>query len=157
LLNPQNGNFTRFVHSRENPLTISNDIVRSLVEDKVGNIWVGTGEGLNKMDVANKTFKHFKGIDSDVQTLSNNSIYKIAFDKDGKLWVGTEDGLNIFNPNTGKTFRVDKLTSKKYSGVGSFVGRSVKDIYLDDSGIYWIGTIQGGVNKYDTNLAFSTI
>lgn len=154
LLNPQNGNFTRFVHSRENPLTISNDIVRSLVEDKVGNIWVGTGEGLNKMDVANKTFKHFKGIDSDVQTLSNNSIYKIAFDKDGKLWVGTEDGLNIFNPNTGKTFRVDKLTSKKYSGVGSFVGRSVKDIYLDDSGIYWIGTIQGGVNKYDTNLAF---
>ena len=21
-------------------------------------------------------------------------------------------------------------------------------------GIYWIGTIQGGVNKYDTNLAF---
>lgn len=154
LFNPRNGDFTRFLHSRGNPSTISNDIVRTLTEDKAGDIWIGTGEGLNKMNVRNRTFRCFKGVGSDIQSLSNNSIYKIAFNKDEKLWVGTEDGLNIFNPETGKTFRVDKSSSGKYSGIGCFAGHSVKDIYIDDSGIYWIGMIQGGVNKYDTNLAF---
>jgi hypothetical protein len=33
-------------------------------------------------------------------------------------------------------------------------GRSVRDIYIDDAGIYWVAIHQGGVNKYDSNLTF---
>ena len=154
LLNPTNGHFTRFLHKKENPSTISNNIVRTLVEDKLGNIWIGTGDGVNKIDLKHQRFTCFRGFSTDNQELNNNNIYKIAFDKDEKLWVGTEDGLNILQHNTGNSFRIDKLTSKQYSGIGSFVGHSIRDIYLDNKGIYWIGTLQGGVNKYDTNLAF---
>ncbi len=154
LFNATNGHFTRFLHKKENLSTISSNIIRSLAEDKTGNLWIGTGNGLNRMDLKHQTFTCVKGENSDIQKLSNQDIYKIAFDKDEKLWVGTEDGLNILHPQTGKFIRVDKLMSMQYSGVGSFVGHSVRDIYLDNNGIYWIGTRQGGVNKYDTNLAF---
>lgn len=154
LLNTQNGKFTRFLHNKNNPLSISIGIVRTIAEDKEGNIWAGTAEGLNKMDVQKQTFESFKSVKSDEQTLSDNSIYKISFDKENKIWVGTEDGLNIFDPTNGKTVRIDKSTSNNYSGIGSFVGHSIRDIYLDNCGIYWIGTKQRGVNKFDTNLAF---
>ncbi len=154
LFNPKTRNFTRFMHDEQNPRSISNDIVRTFVEDKAGNLWIGTGEDLNKMDAQTGDFFHYKVNSSDSQVLSNNGIYKIAIDKDEKIWVGTDDGLSIFNPKTGNIFRIDKFASQRYSGIGGFVGRSIKDIYLDDRGIYWIGTAQGGVNKYDTNLAF---
>jgi ligand-binding sensor domain-containing protein len=154
LLNPQTGKFTRFLHRKDVPESISSDVSRSLAEDKQGNIWVGTGVGLNKMNVKTQTFESFKSVKSDEHTLSDNNIYKISFDKENKLWVGTEDGLNIFDPNNRKTIRIEKSTSTNYSGVGSFVGHSIRDIYLDNCGIYWIGTKQRGVNKYDTNLAF---
>ncbi len=154
LLNPKSGFFKRFLHKKEVSESITNDVIRSFAEDKDGNIWLGTGDGLDKMNVQRQTFEHFKSVKSDEQTLSGNSIYKISFDEESKLWVGTEDGLNIFNPANGKNFRVNKTISNKYSGLGGFVGYSVRDIYLDKCGIYWISTLQGGVNKYDNNLAF---
>jgi len=155
LLNPKDGSFKRFLHNKENPNSISDNTVRSIGEDKYGNLWIGTSEGgLNKMYVQSETFSHFKNSKSDKNTLSNNSIFKLLFDNTGKLWVGTEDGLNIFDPNNGKVQRVKSAISGKYSSIGGFVGRSVRDIYLDNCGIYWISTLQGGVNKYDVNLAF---
>jgi len=154
LLNPQNGKFTRFLYDRNNKFSISNGIVRTLAEDIEGNIWIGTAGGLNKMIVQKQTFEHFESVKSDDQTLSDNSIYKISFGQENQLWVGTEDGLNIFDTTNGKTLRIDKSTSNNYGGIGSFVGHSIREIYMDNCGIYWIGTKQRGVNKYDSNLAF---
>jgi hypothetical protein len=34
----------------------------------------------------------------------------------------------------------------------SLTNKSVKSIYIDKSGIFWLGTYQGGINKYDRNL-----
>lgn len=155
LFNPKDESFKRFLHNDENPHTISDNTVRTLAEDKNGNLWIGTADGgLNVLNPINKSFSNFKSQKSDENTLSSNNIFKILFDKTGKLWIGTDDGLNIFDPNNGKVQRIKNSTSSKYTSIGGFVGRSVRDIYLDNCGIYWIGTLQGGINKYDINLAF---
>lgn len=155
LFNSKDGSFRRFLHKNENPNSISDNAVRTLAEDKNGNLWIGTAEGgLNMLNPTNETFSYFKNSKSDENTLSSNNVFKILFDNTGKLWVGTEDGLNIFDPKNGKIKKIKSSTSSKYSGIGSFIGHSVRDIYLDKSGIYWISTLQGGVNKYDSNLAF---
>jgi signal transduction histidine kinase/ligand-binding sensor domain-containing protein/CheY-like chemotaxis protein/AraC-like DNA-binding protein len=155
LFNPKDGNFRRFLHKNDNHNSISDNAIRTIAEDKNGNLWIGTAEGgLNVFNPINQTFSYFKSTKSDESTLSSNSIFKILFDNTGKLWVGTEDGLNIFDPKNAKFQRIKSAASSKYNTIGGFVGRSVRDIYLDNCGVYWISTLQGGVNKYDINLAF---
>ncbi|MBB6003448.1 hybrid sensor histidine kinase/response regulator transcription factor [Arcicella rosea] len=155
LFNKEKKTFKRFLHNVTDKTSISDSIIRTITEDEKGNLWLGTdGGGLNVMDVKNGTFKYFKSIKSEETTLSSNKIYKIVFDKLGKLWVGTEDGLNIFDPKSNKTTRIKYSSSSKFSEIGSFIGHSVIEIYLDKYGIAWIGTLQSGVNKYDINLAF---
>lgn len=155
LFNKKDGSFKRFLHKEQDKTSISDNIVRTIAEDKNGNLWIGTAQGgLNVLNPITETFNHFKSIKSDESTLSNDNIFKILFDNTGKLWVGTDDGLNIFDPENKKNQRVKNSKSSKYSVTGSFIGRSIRDIYLDNCGIYWIGTLQGGVNKYDINLAF---
>ena len=155
LFNERTHTFRRFLHKEDNKNSISDNTVRTITEDKNGNLWIGTDEGgLNVMNVSNETFKCFKANKSDNTALSCNRIFKVSFDNAGKLWVGTDEGLDIFDPFTSKVQRIKKSTSSKYSALGSFIGNSIRDIYLDKAGIYWISTLQGGVNKYDNNLAF---
>lgn len=155
LYNPKDRSFKRFLHKKDILNSISDNAVRTLAEDQNENLWIGTAEGgLNVLNPTTETFSYFKSSKSDESTLSSNNIFKILFDNTGKLWVGTEDGLNILEPKSGKVQRVKSSLSGNYSKMGGFVGRSVRDIYLDNCGIYWISTLQGGVNKYDINLAF---
>lgn len=48
---------------------------------------------------------------------------------------------------TVRTFKPDP------SNVHSLSHKSIRSIFVDNSGIYWIGTFQGGLNKFDTNLS----
>ena len=59
-------------------------------------------------------------------------------------------GLNVLDPNTDQITLVSSDPRNKYS----LVGKAVKSIFVDKNDIYWVGTYQGGVNKYDENLAF---
>jgi ligand-binding sensor domain-containing protein len=67
-------------------------------------------------------------------------------------WHGR--GLNILEQKTGKVIRVKSSPVEPNSSFINNGGRSVRDIYIDDAGIYWVAIHQGGVNKYDSNLTF---
>lgn len=73
--------------------------VRSIIEDRHGNFWVGTeGGGLLLFDRLNGSFKRYE----ETAGLSNNSVLKILEDDNGNLWMSTFNGISVFNPNTGK-------------------------------------------------------
>ena len=151
----QNGQFTRFLSNSDRPGTISSNHINSIAEDKKGKLWIGTNKGgLNVMDIAKTNFSCYKSDPDDMNTLSGNSIYKVLFDKAGQLWIGSDRGIDIFNPETGRAYRVKSSLLEQNGFVPSTSGRSVRDIYIDDTGIYWIAVHQGGVNKYDANLTF---
>ena len=143
--------FRLFRHSPKDSLSIPDNIIRTIAEDGKGNIWIGTNDGgLSMLRQDGKNFRTFRHIDSDINSLSSDRVYTIAVEGTGKLWLGTEDGLNIFDPQTGKTVRIADDQRNKYS----LNGKSIRSIYIGKDGIYWIGALLGGVNKYDKNLAF---
>ncbi|MDR6562367.1 MULTISPECIES: two-component regulator propeller domain-containing protein [unclassified Arcicella] len=144
----------KYVHQNNNSNSLSDNTVRAITEDRNGNLWIGTNLGLDVMNPNTGKIESFKSIESDERTISNNIINKIIFDADGNLWVGTENGMSIFDITTRTALRIKSLLPDKNNPFGSFAGYKVKDIYIGKDGINWFATVNGGVNKYDKNLAF---
>jgi len=107
--------------------------VFSLLEDRKGNIWIGTiRDGVYKYDGSNYT--HY----TTTEGLIDNIIGCIAEDKDGNIWFGTDGGVSCFD---GKEFR-------NYSMTDGLVGDRVNWIMQDKTGILWFAT-RTGVSRFD--------
>lgn len=142
--------FINFLHSDNDPTSLADDIVRTITEDSSGNVWFGTDNGFGKLKADGKSFVNYNVSGSDNSLRGWDRIYSIRADKSGQLWVGTELGVNIFNIASEKNTRIQPDNRNKYS----LTGKSIRSIYMDGTGIYWVGSFHGGVDKYDKNLAF---
>ncbi|MFK8056294.1 MAG: two-component regulator propeller domain-containing protein [Saprospiraceae bacterium] len=79
--------------------SLSNNYIRTIIQDKNSDIWIGTYEGLNKLhrepsgDISFTSYTQKDG-------LPNNTIQSIVEDEEGFLWIGTNNGLCKFDPKT---------------------------------------------------------
>ncbi|HKJ79888.1 MAG TPA: two-component regulator propeller domain-containing protein [Prolixibacteraceae bacterium] len=113
--------------------------IEGILEDKNGNIWIASVEGLFKYDGENFTsyIEYFNGMNS------------VAEDAHGFIWVGFWSGVIKIDP------REDvhgKLTATYYTSKEGLSSNSVNSAYADRSGNIWVGTWGGGVNKFDGRL-----
>lgn len=122
---------------------ITGQSIYSMTEDINGDIWIGTTNGLNKLDVKSKKIKKIYSSHKD-NSISDNWIYKIYSDKDEYIWVGTYDqGLNKINiKNNEVTVYKNKNNEKNSLG-----GNYVRNILQDSNGTIWVCT-DGGLSKY---------
>jgi signal transduction histidine kinase/ligand-binding sensor domain-containing protein/DNA-binding response OmpR family regulator len=146
LYNDKSNSFIAFLHDNNNATSIPSDIINTIAECQ-NRLWIGTNNGLSILSPDLKSFKNFKYNPENLSSLSGNLIYSIAASGD-KIWVGAEGGLNILDPVSGKVKRYNSDDKDKFS-VSS---KSIRCIYNDGDGICWLGTYQGGVDKYDKNL-----
>jgi ligand-binding sensor domain-containing protein len=116
------------------------DNVGCSLQDKAGNLWLGTSEGIYKYD--GKSFSQFTLTNG----LNSNRISCILEDKDGKIWIGTEAGLCLY---TGKTFTPIQIPLRKNMPPNKQRNtHNVFSIMQDKSGKLWFATIDG-VYIYD--------
>src|SRR4029453_16773949 len=88
----------KFTHLTTKDGLAQNNVV-SILQDRQGFMWFGTGEGLDRYD--GYDFIHYQTHANDPRTLSNNVIWALYQDREGYLWVGTDGGgLNRFDPTT---------------------------------------------------------
>ncbi len=126
--------------------SISNNTITSLEEDSLGNIWVGTENGLNKWIPEKNKFKRFLHDPSDPNSISNNFIWDIYIDSSGNLWIGTKGGgLNYYNP------REENFTHYTTDAEDPFSisDNSINKIFEDSRGVLWIGGENHGLNIFD--------
>ena len=91
---------------------LSQSTVISIHQDKIGQMWFGTRDGLNIYN--GSSFKIFRHIPSDTTTISNSDILSLEEDVAGNIWIGTYDGLNKYDPVTNvfkKYFHTSALNS----------------------------------------------
>ncbi|MDQ6471639.1 two-component regulator propeller domain-containing protein [Flavobacterium sp. LHD-80] len=86
---------------------LSQNSVIAIHQDKFGQMWFGTRDGLNKYD--GSRFTIFRNDVANKMSISND-ILAIEEDNSGKLWIGTYNGLNCYDPvsNTFKRYLTDK-------------------------------------------------
>ncbi len=152
---------------------LSNDIVRTIHEDRQGNLWIGTNSGLNCLK--NGTFTVYTTKDG----LPNDAVLSVYQDRQSNLWIGTNGGglacmkdgqfthytsqadlasdvvTAIHEDNAGNLWigthgGLHRRSNDKfalYSTKEGLANNFVRAIYEDRAGSLWIGTNGGGLNR----------
>ncbi|MBV1909268.1 MAG: hypothetical protein KUG78_08090 [Kangiellaceae bacterium] len=130
--------WTHYDYAPENPLSLSNDSVQVIFEDSRGFIWIGTGDGLNRVvhsSIESDSF-YFDRITT-YEGLPNNTVYGILEDFHGEIWISTNLGIVKYANDEIMTsaFRSsDGLSSDEFN-VGAY--------YTDSDGRLYFGSING--------------
>lgn len=93
-------NFREYEY-RDKPV-LHGDLIRTLLQDRQGNLWVGSiGGGLSEITPAG-VFRRF-GVN---QGLRGTSVTNLSEAKDGSIWVSTEEGLGRISNGRAHMFTV---------------------------------------------------
>src|SRR5262249_7073361 len=98
--NPATGQFTVYSSNPDVANSLSNNRVTSVHIDRSDGIWVGTQNGLDKLDPKTGTFTVYYERDG----LAGNVVSCILEDERGNLWMSTNKGVSRFDP-VRKTFK----------------------------------------------------
>ena len=129
---------------------LNNDIVRDVVQDGAGQIWIGTDHGgINLLNKSDFSIRYLEHNDFDENSLSQNAVTCLYRDNAGIIWVGTyKQGVNFYHPGILRfpLYRHHPLDpgSLGYDDVNRFVE--------DAKGNCWIGTNGGGLIYFDRRL-----
>ncbi|WP_334048688.1 hybrid sensor histidine kinase/response regulator [Alteromonas gracilis] len=74
-----------------------------IFKDSEGNMWVGTGGGINLWSSEEERFIPFKSATNQQSGLLGNIVEDIHETQNGQIWIATQMGLNRYVPKT-KTF-----------------------------------------------------
>ncbi|MCP5047295.1 MAG: histidine kinase, partial [bacterium] len=75
--------------------------------------------------------------------LSHSSVREILQDRRGFMWFGTSDGLNRYDGHKITVFRRNREDD------GAVGGSRITALFEDGSGQLWVGSRQGGIDRFD--------
>ena len=121
--------------------------VYSILEDKDGNIWLGTKEiglfQLKKTGANHYSIHHFEHQTNDPYSLSSNSIYAIFQDSRNNIWIGCYGGgLNLLaQAKDGKVSFIHSNNELRNYPIA--YGMKVRNIAEAPGGVILVGTTNG--------------
>ncbi len=153
--NPAGNTVKVYRHVPGDPTSLSLDIVGYIYDDKAGHLWLGTafwytemGGGLNCFDKNSEKFRVYRHNNQDPLSLSNDMVLWISGTADAgssDLWIATYGGgLNYFDADNGRFTRYQNDPADEKSLPADLL----QTIYLDRTGVIWVGTKTRGVVKY---------
>jgi len=149
---PQLEEFAHYQHDPDDSTTLSHNAVRVILEDNEGILWIGTnGGGLNRFDPKKETFTAYRHNPDDSNTLAHDGINAMYQDDDGVFWLATwGGGLDRLE------FEEEDPLAPRFTHYkndpddpSSLSHNSLYNIHEDESGGIWIGTLGGGLNRFD--------
>ena len=124
---------TKDTISKYGPISIT----RNILEDKKGNIWIMSFQGIMKYD--GKVFTNY--------TLKENLIpfhvFSVMEDRSGNLWFGTIRG---------GAYKYDGTSFTLFTTESGLANNEIGCFMEDKTGNIWIGT-DGGISRFDTSAS----
>ncbi len=157
---PSNDNvlFIRYLNEPSDPGSIPNNIINAFNCDASGNLWIGTDDGICKLNrsallkssnelQSSLEFQCYETNPLDNESLNYNFVQSVFNDRSGTLWVGTSTGLNKQKKYKFQVYKQD-ITEE------SLASNKVQTIFEDRKGKIWIGSSKGlnQFNMQDNNF-----
>lgn len=128
-----------FINNPGDDKSLSHNTIMSLLEDKHGNVWIGTKGGLNKVikTSGGYRFQHnFKNKNGEL--LTQKSILCTYQSKKGKFWFSTQGGgLYLFDPDK------DEYQYQEFGSDNVFFENIITSIVENSDGSLWLGSNNG--------------
>jgi signal transduction histidine kinase/ligand-binding sensor domain-containing protein len=140
-------NFRIYKHRINDPASFPEGIVRTILEDKEGMLWIGLiDQGLVKYNPQTGKYIRYMHQPGNSGTISGIHVTSSFQDSQGTLWFGEWDtGLNRYDPQTGKF----TLVASGYSTSGKLTDTRIQCIREAKPGVLWIAT-ENGITRLDT-------
>jgi signal transduction histidine kinase/DNA-binding response OmpR family regulator/ligand-binding sensor domain-containing protein len=124
---PGNATYKIYASSPTNDGALKTNVVRALLQDSAGVLWVGTDSGLLRYNAANDTFERFTTTGNEMQD-NGHFIRGMAFDRDQNIWLAHSMGISRFD-RTLLRFRdfteIDGLERVQYSSLAFEPGQGI--------------------------------
>lgn len=140
-LNLDDGSWKRYNEGSVDGLSLRSDLIYSILPDPVHSdsiLWLGSSNGLIKMDIAMDSFYIFTEEDG----LVNEVIYGILSDHRDNLWLSTNGGLSHYNLEDGTFKNFNYSDGLQHNEFNRF--SYVKDM----NGLLYFGGM-GGLTYFD--------
>lgn len=138
IFNPETREVTHYTHSETDPLSLPNNSIWYINEDRQGNVWLGMYSGklcyvnIDETDV-------FKSFNPHNSKLSQVPVSSFAEDEN-YLWIGTEGGgLNRMDKKSGEITHIWKTYN------------NIKSMVLDSNRNLWMSMYMDGLACYQIN------
>ncbi|MCW4454977.1 ATP-binding protein [Flavobacterium sp. MXW15] len=122
----EDGIITRY-HAEENdPRSLPDDTIYSMLADEQGRVWIGTSAGLARWD--GDGFRRIAPAQ-----LGDKNVFRLSRETDGTVWAGTSNGL----------YRVDGDGRAHAATWAQGAQARAAMVLHDRHGGYWVGTANG--------------
>jgi ligand-binding sensor domain-containing protein len=113
------------------PSTPPKQITRNIIQDRKGNIWMASWQGVFRYD--GKAFTNVTASESSAR------FFSLLEDRGGNLWFGSIGG---------GVYRYDGYSFRNFTVKEGLLNNEVVSIHEDKSGYIWFG-VNGGMSRYD--------
>ena len=133
------------------------NIANCLLYDSQHTLWVGCNNGIRRIQQLDKFIAGgfagnallavgFPALDGQLAYNPNITFYALAEDGQGNIWAGAWDGLYVYNRKKGTVVKYVHNPANPQS----ISDNVVRSICLSKNNDVWIGTLNGGLNHFNT-------
>jgi len=135
-LNRKSGTVEKVFTSDPGKTSLSSNVITKLFIDHNKNLWVGTTNGLNRMNTDGTFERVLTG-----SSRNGNYIVSIHEDKTSQIWTGTR-GNGLYR------ISADRKMIRNFSLSEGLPGTAIYGIQEDDHGFLWLST-ENGIARFD--------
>lgn len=118
--------------------------IRKILADQLGNVWLLGHENLLCFNLHSKLLTVLRPPEADLPQQPLLMVDMIQ-DPDGDFWIAANLGIFHFQTNDGSF----KLFSHDSNRSDSLANGPCLTVFIDNSGIFWVGTWHAGLDKYN--------
>ncbi|MES2901280.1 MAG: two-component regulator propeller domain-containing protein [Pseudomonadota bacterium] len=151
------GTWINYAPNPDDPNSRSVNSTTTIVEDKLGRVWMGAewgGGGLDMLDTRSGRFTHLRHEPGKATSLADDNVAALYQDPQGRVWAGTAKGVNqVITGADGS------ISFRSYAAKDSVGPVKILAMRSDRKGMLWLSTAagvvrldpdSGRVNRYNT-------